>query len=76
LAPVEKMGATWVEKLTVPVTGGTSSGRMKSYLQLFAKNANSIVEIRNMERFFMVYIFNVNTKKDFNFKKRSLSLSF
>jgi len=60
------MGATCVEKLTVSVIGGTTSGKIKSYLQLFKDNANNI-KTRNMGLFFMIVIFNVNTKKDFNY---------
>jgi hypothetical protein len=62
---VENMGATCVEKLTGPVTGVTSTGIMKSYLQPLISKENRI-ETRNIERFFMVSIFNFNTKKDFD----------
>jgi hypothetical protein len=74
LPPVEKMGAIWVENLTDPVIGGTSTGKMKSYLQLVKKNANEI-KIRNIVRFFMVINFKIITKKDFFFYQRSLFLS-
>jgi hypothetical protein len=62
---VEKMGATCAEKLIglpLLLVGGASSGIIKSYLQPFISNENKI-EIRNIVRFFIVYIFRVNIKK-------------
>jgi hypothetical protein len=63
--PFEKMGATSNAKVGGVVMTGTSVGIMKSYLQPLMNNENKI-KIRNIVRFFMIYIFNVNTKKDFN----------
>jgi hypothetical protein len=60
------MGAICVENLTDPVIGGTSTGKMKSYLQPVSNNETK-ARIRYVVRLFMIFIFKINTKKDFNF---------